>query len=107
DGLLGHDTGLRIKEHYTDTASFTDQVFGMSIGPRRRLPTCAQVAKPAPKQVIQPDSPIRLSTHYRERRNASNSRACSIGSCRNLSVTRSASAECRLIESSIVAALPS
>lgn len=28
DGLLGHDTDLRIKEHYTDTAGFTDQVFG-------------------------------------------------------------------------------
>ncbi len=28
DGLMGHDTDLRIKEHYTDTAGFTDQVFG-------------------------------------------------------------------------------
>ena len=28
DGLLGHETDLRIKEHYTDTAGFTDQVFG-------------------------------------------------------------------------------
>jgi len=28
DGLLGHDTDLRIREHYTDTAGFTDQVFG-------------------------------------------------------------------------------
>jgi TnpA family transposase len=28
DGLLGHDTDLRIKEHYTDTSGFTDQVFG-------------------------------------------------------------------------------
>jgi Tn3 transposase DDE domain len=28
DGLLGHDPDLRIKEHYTDTAGFTDQVFG-------------------------------------------------------------------------------
>lgn len=28
DGLLGHNTDLRIKEHYTDTSGFTDQVFG-------------------------------------------------------------------------------
>ena len=28
DGLLGHDTDLRIREHYTDTVGFTDQVFG-------------------------------------------------------------------------------
>jgi TnpA family transposase len=28
DGLLGHDTDLRIREHYTDTSGFTDQVFG-------------------------------------------------------------------------------
>jgi TnpA family transposase len=28
DGLLGHDANPRIREHYTDTAGFTDQVFG-------------------------------------------------------------------------------
>jgi TnpA family transposase len=28
DGLLGHNTDLRVKEHYTDTAGFTDHVFG-------------------------------------------------------------------------------
>lgn len=29
DGLLNHESELRIKEHFTDTAGFTDQVFGM------------------------------------------------------------------------------
>lgn len=29
DGLLYHGSDLRIEEHYTDTAGFTDQVFGM------------------------------------------------------------------------------
>lgn len=30
DGLLHHETELDIKEHYTDTAGYTDQVFGLS-----------------------------------------------------------------------------
>lgn len=30
DGLLYHETDLRIEEHYTDTAGYTDQVFGLS-----------------------------------------------------------------------------
>lgn len=30
DGLLYHETELRIDEHYTDTAEYTDQVFGLS-----------------------------------------------------------------------------
>jgi len=29
DGLLYHESDLRIKEHYTDTAGFTDHVFGL------------------------------------------------------------------------------
>lgn len=29
DGLLYHESDLRIEEHYTDTAGFTDHVFGM------------------------------------------------------------------------------
>lgn len=29
DGLLYHESDLKIEEHYTDTAGFTDQVFGM------------------------------------------------------------------------------
>lgn len=29
DGLLYHDTGLRIEEHYTDTGGATDHVFGL------------------------------------------------------------------------------
>lgn len=29
DGLLYHQSDLQIQEHYTDTAGFTDQVFGM------------------------------------------------------------------------------
>jgi TnpA family transposase len=29
DGLLYHESDLRIDEHYTDTAGFTDQVFGL------------------------------------------------------------------------------
>ena len=29
DGLLYNESDLRIEEHYTDTAGFTDQVFGM------------------------------------------------------------------------------
>jgi len=29
DGLLYHESDFRIEEHYTDTAGFTDQVFGM------------------------------------------------------------------------------
>lgn len=30
DGLLNHETDLEIKEHYTDTAGYTDQVFGLT-----------------------------------------------------------------------------
>lgn len=30
DGLLHHETDLHIKEHYTDTAGYTDQVFGLT-----------------------------------------------------------------------------
>lgn len=30
DGLLHHETDLNIKEHYTDTAGYTDQVFGLT-----------------------------------------------------------------------------
>lgn len=30
DGLLYHETDLCIEEHYTDTAGYTDQVFGLS-----------------------------------------------------------------------------
>lgn len=30
DGLLDHETDLCINEHYTDTAGYTDQVFGLS-----------------------------------------------------------------------------
>lgn len=30
DGLLYHETDLDIKEHYTDTAGYTDQVFGLT-----------------------------------------------------------------------------
>lgn len=30
DGLLHHESDLRIEEHYTDTAGYTDQVFGLS-----------------------------------------------------------------------------
>ncbi|MDN8593152.1 Tn3 family transposase [Paenibacillus sp. 11B] len=30
DGLLHHETDLTIEEHYTDTAGYTDQVFGLT-----------------------------------------------------------------------------
>ena len=30
DGLLHHETDLIIEEHYTDTAGYTDQVFGLT-----------------------------------------------------------------------------
>lgn len=30
DGLLHHETELTIEEHYTDTAGYTDQVFGLT-----------------------------------------------------------------------------
>lgn len=30
DGLLNHETDLNIQEHYTDTAGYTDQVFGLT-----------------------------------------------------------------------------
>ncbi|GMQ61389.1 Tn3 family transposase [Vallitalea sp. AN17-2] len=30
DGLLNHETDLNIEEHYTDTAGYTDQVFGLT-----------------------------------------------------------------------------
>ncbi|MBG9737020.1 hypothetical protein ABD86_28490 [Paenibacillus alvei] len=29
-GLLHHETDLAIKEHYTDTAGYTDQIFGLA-----------------------------------------------------------------------------
>ncbi|PIN63821.1 hypothetical protein CKQ90_29875, partial [Klebsiella pneumoniae] len=34
DGLLYHESDLRIEEHYTDTAGFTDHVFAL-IAPAR------------------------------------------------------------------------
>ena len=30
DGLLNHDTDLNIEEHFTDTAGYTDQIFGLT-----------------------------------------------------------------------------
>ncbi|OHW61203.1 Tn3 transposase DDE domain protein [Andreesenia angusta] len=30
DGLLHHDTDLNIEEHFTDTAGYTDQIFGLT-----------------------------------------------------------------------------
>ena len=30
DGLLHHETDLQLEEHYTDTAGYTDQVFGLT-----------------------------------------------------------------------------
>src|SRR5690606_23316240 len=30
DGYLNHETDLQIEEHYTDTAGYTDQVFGLA-----------------------------------------------------------------------------
>lgn len=30
DGLLHHETDLNIKEHFTDTAGYTDQIFGLT-----------------------------------------------------------------------------
>ncbi|USL11059.1 Tn3 family transposase (plasmid) [Bacillus bombysepticus] len=30
DGLLHHESDLSIEEHYTDTAGYTDQVFGLT-----------------------------------------------------------------------------
>jgi TnpA family transposase len=38
DGLLYHESDLRIEEHYTDTAGFTDHVFGLILAwvPLRR-----------------------------------------------------------------------
>lgn len=44
DGLLYHESDLRIEEHYTDTAGFTDHVFalmhllGFRFAPRIRDP---------------------------------------------------------------------
>jgi|GEM_PF-5890980 len=35
DGLLYHESALRIEEHYTDTAGFTDHVFAHSRRGRR------------------------------------------------------------------------
>jgi TnpA family transposase len=45
DGLLYHESDLRIEEHYTDTAGFTDHVFalchllGFRFAPRIRDPS--------------------------------------------------------------------
>jgi hypothetical protein len=56
DGLLHHESDLRIKEHYTDTAGFTDHLFalmhllGFRFAPRiRDLPTsaCTSTATPS------------------------------------------------------------
>ncbi|EKE30791.1 transposase [Salimicrobium jeotgali] len=30
DGLLHHETDLKIEEHFTDTAGYTDQIFGLT-----------------------------------------------------------------------------
>ena len=35
DGLLYHESDLRIEEHYTDTAGFTDHVFGLMGSPQK------------------------------------------------------------------------
>ena len=39
DGLLEHETDLCINEHYTDTAGYTDQVFGPVSYTHLTLPT--------------------------------------------------------------------
>jgi TnpA family transposase len=52
DGLLYHESDLRIEEHYTDTAGFTDHVFalmhllGFRFAPRIRAwatPSCSSL----------------------------------------------------------------
>lgn len=30
DGLLHHETGLNIEEHYSDKAGYTEQIFGLT-----------------------------------------------------------------------------
>jgi TnpA family transposase len=64
DGLLYHESDLRIEEHYTDTAGFTDHVFalmhllGFRFAPRirdlkdRRLCVFPDAAQPARLQPI-------------------------------------------------------
>ncbi|WP_250695603.1 Tn3 family transposase [Escherichia coli] len=53
DGLLYHESDLRIEEHYTDTAGFTDHVFalmhllGFRFAPRIRDPRRNQAVRAA------------------------------------------------------------
>jgi TnpA family transposase len=51
DGLLYHESDLRIEEHYTDTAGFTDHVFALMhlLGFR-----CAAHPRPGRHQAVHP-----------------------------------------------------
>jgi TnpA family transposase len=47
DGLLYHESDLRIEEHYTDTAGFTDHVFALMHLPSASRRASATSAKPS------------------------------------------------------------
>jgi TnpA family transposase len=70
DGLLYHESDLRIEEHYTDTSGFTDHVFammhllGFSFAPRiRDLPDKRLLCRvgPAATRPSRPSSAARLT----------------------------------------------
>jgi hypothetical protein len=60
DGLLYHESDLRIDEHYTDTAGFTDHVFalmhllGFRFAPRIRLNGSTFVGAQGPQELRRP-----------------------------------------------------
>ena len=56
DGLLHHESDLRIEEHYTDTAGFTDHLFGvMPLLSYRFAPRIRDLSDT--KVYLPPDSP--------------------------------------------------
>jgi TnpA family transposase len=55
DGLLYHESDLRIEEHYTDTAGFTDQVFGLC--PILGYSFAPRIADLAEKRIYVPSKP--------------------------------------------------
>ena len=60
DGLLYHESALRVAEHYTDTAGFTDHVFALmpcsDSDSRRGYATWATPGSTSPKATTTPRS---------------------------------------------------
>ncbi len=77
DGLLYHESDLRIEEHYTDTAGFTDHVFALM---HLQLPLRAAHPRPRRNQLYVPQGVQAYPTLPADRRHPEHqARACPLG----------------------------